>query len=386
MAFCGCLRRRLARSRAGAGDEAENDGGDDSPDLFFDLRSLQIATNFFSDLNRLGHGGFGPVYKGLMPSGQEVAVKKLSLNSRQGIREFTNEVKLLLRIQHKNLVVLLGCCVEGPEKMLVYEYLPNRSLDYFLFDKKKAASLDWTTRFRIVTGIARGLLYLHEEAPERIIHRDIKASNILLDEKLNPKISDFGLARLFPGEDTHLQTFRISGTHGYMAPEYAMHGYLSVKTDVFSFGVLLLEIVSGRKNHEGKLGADKADILNYSWTLFQARKTLELVDSSLESCDPDEAVMCIQIGLLCCQSSVSDRPDMNTVHLMLSSDSFTLPKPGKPAVHGRLGRWTTTSSSGFTKNTNASTQTGATKSSGAGSFAEDYSRNSMSYSSMDEGR
>lgn len=383
--FCGCLEKRLRLGGDGGGGKEE--GGGESSDLFFELRILQVATNFFSELNQLGHGGFGPVYKGLMPNGQEVAVKKLSLNSRQGLREFTNEVKLLLKIQHKNLVTLLGCCAEGPEKMLVYEYLPNKSLDYFLFDKNKSPLLDWSKRFQIVTGVARGLLYLHEEAPERIIHRDIKASNILLDEQLNPKISDFGLARLFPGEDTHVNTFRISGTHGYMAPEYAIHGYLSVKTDVFSFGVLVLEIVSGRKNHAKELGGEKADLLNYAWTLFQARKTLELVDPSLAKYIPDEAAMCIQLGLLCCQASVQDRPDMNSVHLMLSSDSFTLAKPGKPGIQGRKGQWNTTATSAAFSNTNpGSTNTATTRVSGGSSFVEEFSRNSISYSSMDEGR
>ncbi|KAF5934165.1 hypothetical protein HYC85_030336 [Camellia sinensis] len=373
--FCGCLEKRLRLGGDGGGGEEE--GGGESSDLFFELRTLQVATNFFSELNQLGHGGFGPVYKGLMPNGQEVAVKKLSLNSRQGLREFTNEVKLLLKIQHKNLVTLLGCCAEGPEKMLVYEYLPNKSLDYFLFDKTKSPLLDWSKRFQIVTGIARGLLYLHEEAPERIIHRDIKP--------LNPKISDFGLARLFPGEDTHVNTFRISGTHGYMAPEYAIHGYLSVKTDVFSFGVLVLEIVSGRKNHAKELGGEKADLLNYTWTLFQARKTLELVDPSLAKYIPDEAAMCIQLGLLCCQASVQDRPDMNSVHLMLSSDSFTLAKPGKPGLLGRKGQWNTTTTSAAFSNTNpGSTNTATTRVSGGSSFVEEFSRNSISYSSMDE--
>lgn len=381
--FCRCLDKRLkggATSDHG-GDDLDGGGGD-TLDLIFDLHTLQVATNFFSNLNQLGHGGFGPVFKGLMPNGQEIAVKKLSLESRQGIKEFTNEVKLLLKIQHKNLVTLLGCCAEGPEKMLVYEYLPNKSLDHFLFDKEKSSSLDWTTRFRIVIGVARGLLYLHEEAPERIIHRDIKASNILLDEKLNAKISDFGLARLFPGEDTHVQTFRISGTHGYMAPEYALRGYLSVKTDVFSYGVLVLEIVSGRKNHDVQLGAEKADLLSYAWMLYQGGKIMDLVDPTLRKYNGDEAAMCIQLGLLCCQASIIERPDMNSVHLMLSSDSFTLPRPGKPGIQGRVGRWTTTTTSAFT-NTTASS---ATKASGGSSFVEDYSRNSISTSSFDEGR
>ncbi|GAA0176395.1 transmembrane signal receptor [Lithospermum erythrorhizon] len=374
----------LLRSRRQETDA--DDTGQESSSLFFQLQTLQLATNFFSDLNQLGHGGFGPVYKGLMPDGQEIAVKKLSEHSRQGIREFSNEVKLLLRIQHKNLVQLLGCCVEGPEKMLVYEYLPNRSLDYFLFDKKKSPSLDWATRFQIIVGVVRALLYLHEEAPERIIHRDIKASNILLDQQLNPKVSDFGLARLFPGEDTHLNTFRISGTHGYMAPEYAMRGFLSVKTDVFSFGILVLEIVSGRKNFEDRLGVERADLLYYAWTLFQTGRSLELVDSTLTKIDPDEIAMCIKIGLLSCQAMWAKRPDMNSIHLMLSSDSFTLPQPGQPALQGRRGMWSTTTSA-FTDNTNGNTTLTATSKTSAGSsMVEDYSRNSISYSSMDEGR
>lgn len=352
-------------------------------DLFFELRILQVATNFFSDMNLLGHGGFGPVFKGLMPNGQEVAVKKLSAYSRQGVKEFTNEVKLLLKIQHKNLVTLFGCCIEGSEKMLVYEYLPNKSLDYFLFKKDKSAVLTWPTRYRIITGIARGLLYLHEEAPERIIHRDIKASNILLDDHLNPKISDFGLARLFPGEDTHLDTLKISGTYGYMAPEYAMHGYLSVKSDVFSFGVLMLEIVSGRKNFVDHLGAEKADLLTYTWKLFQEGKSLELVDGGLAKCNPDEAAMCIQLGLLCCQATVAERPTMSYVHLILCSESFSLAQPGKPGVHGRRWIATTNSSSAITNTNPSSSYTGKTL---TGSTVEDLSRNSISLSSLDEGR
>lgn len=346
--FCECLKKWKVRHETTAtAAEAE-----ETSHLFFELRILQLATNFFSHMNLLGHGGFGPVYKGLLPNGQEIAVKKLSVYSRQGVVEFTNEVKLLLKVQHKNLVTLFGCCIEGAEKMLVYEYLPNKSLDYFLFNQDKSLVLDWATRYRIITGIARGLLYLHEEAPERIIHRDVKASNILLDDHLNPKISDFGLARLFPGEDTHLDTVKISGTYGYMAPEYAMHGYLSVKSDIFSFGVLTLELVSGRKNFVEQLGAEKADLLSYAWKLFQEGKALNLVDASLAKCNLDEAAMCIQLGLLCCQATVADRPAMSSAHLILCSESFSMPWPGKPGNHGR--RWVGTNTSSAYSNTNSS--------------------------------
>ncbi|PON94521.1 Tyrosine-protein kinase [Trema orientale] len=261
-AFRSCLESLRPGRTAGSDGPDNAEDGLDSFDLFFDLNTLQIATNFFSELNKLGHGGFGPVFKGLMPNGQEVAVKKLSLTSRQGVREFTNEVKLLLKLQHKNLVQLLGCCVEGPEKMLVYEYLPNKSLDYFLFGKT----------------------------------------------------------------------------------------------------------------------------LN-TWMLYQGGKALEILDPNLTKCNRDEAAMCIQLGLLCCQAAVADRPDMNSVHLMLSSDSFTLPRPTKPGIQGRVGRWTTTSTSAFTNTNPSSGYTGGTKASASGSIiVEEYSRNSISVSSIDEGR
>ncbi|CAL1370069.1 unnamed protein product [Linum trigynum] len=349
---------------------AKEDGDDlgisfETPDLFIDLRTLEVATDCFSKLNKLGHGGFGPVYKGLMPNGQEVAVKKLSATGRQGVDEFTNEVKLLSEIRHMNLVTLLGCCAEGPEKMLVYEYLSNKSLDCLLFDKEKSSSLDWATRFRIVKGVARGLLYLHEEAPVRILHRDIKTSNILLDEKLSPKISDFGLAWLFPEEDTQQVTEIICGTYGYMAPEYVMHGHLSVKTDVFSYGIILLEIISGSRNYDFRVGPDHASLLHSAWLLYRAGKTLELVDPSLaHSYHTDEVEKCIRIGLLCCQQSDANRPDMNSIHVMLSSNSFTLPTPGQPAcaLPPMVTGWDSTV------------------------VVEDYSQNSISVSSIDEGR
>eukprot|EP00253_Pinus_taeda_P033346 PITA_33346 len=220
--------------------------------IAFTMEELIAATENFDDQNKLGEGGFGAVYKGTIEDGKEIAVKKLSLRSLQGKREFMNEVKLVAKIQHRNLVNLLGCCAEGSERLLVYEYLPNKSLDKVLFDPNKSNQLDWQKRYNVIVGVARGLLYLHEDSQLRIIHRDIKASNILLDENLNPKIADFGLARLFPEDESHVST-RVAGTYGYMAPEYAMQGQLSVKADVYSFGVLLMELVTGRKNSDYNL-------------------------------------------------------------------------------------------------------------------------------------
>ncbi|XLU45687.1 hypothetical protein S245_040501, partial [Arachis hypogaea] len=215
----------------------------------FEFQKLATATNNFHAENMLGKGGFGPVYKGHLEDGQEIAVKRLSKASGQGLEEFMNEVVVISKLQHRNLVRLLGCCVEPDEQMLVYEFMPNKSLDAFLFDPQRRKVLDWKKRFNIIEGIARGILYLHRDSRLRIIHRDLKASNILLDDAMNPKISDFGLARIFRGDEDHeASTKKVIGTYGYMPPEYAMEGLFSEKSDVYSFGVLLLEIVSGRKN------------------------------------------------------------------------------------------------------------------------------------------
>ncbi|XP_075667339.1 G-type lectin S-receptor-like serine/threonine-protein kinase At1g11330 isoform X2 [Castanea sativa] len=214
----------------------------------FNFEMLVRATNDFHLSSKLGQGGFGPVYKGKLSDGQEIAVKRLSRTSAQGLEEFMNEVVVISKLQHRNLVRLLGCCVEGEERMLLYEYMPNKSLDAFLFDPHKERLLDWKKRFNIIEGIGRGLLYLHRDSRLRIIHRDLKASNILLDKELNPKISDFGMARIFGSDEDQANTNRVVGTYGYMSPEYAMEGRFSEKSDVFSFGVLLLEIVSGRRN------------------------------------------------------------------------------------------------------------------------------------------
>ncbi|KAL2523627.1 G-type lectin S-receptor-like serine/threonine-protein kinase [Abeliophyllum distichum] len=248
----------------------------------FDLITITNATNNFSSTNMIGEGGFGIVYKGTLLTGQEVAVKRLSKNSGQGLQEFKNEVILIAKLQHRNLVRLLGCCLEGDERMLIYEYMPNKSLDYFIFDQNRKALLTWKKRFEIIMGISRGLLYLHRDSRLRIIHRDLKTSNILLDSDLNAKISDFGLARSFGGDQTEITTKRVVGTHGYMSPEYVVDGQFSVKSDVFSFGVLLLEIVSSRKNRRFHHPEHDHNLLGHAWLLFKEGRAWEIVNDISE--------------------------------------------------------------------------------------------------------
>eukprot|EP00253_Pinus_taeda_P030189 PITA_30189 len=299
--------------------------------IAFTMEELIAATENFDDENKLGEGGFGAVYKGTTEDGKEIAVKKLSLTSLQGKREFMNEVELVAKIQHRNLVNLLGCCAEGSERLLVYEYLPNKSLDKILFDPNKRNQLDWQKRYNIIVGVARGLLYLHEDSQLRIIHRDIKASNILLDANLNPKIADFGLARLFPEDESHVST-RVAGTYGYMAPEYAMQGQLSVKADVYSFGVLLLELVTGRKNSDNNLSLDMQRLLEWAWRLYKGGNIVDMIDPAIiEMCNVEEALRCVHVGLLCTQADSSLRPSMSVITLMLSSHSVTSLEPTEPA-------------------------------------------------------
>ncbi|XP_043687387.1 cysteine-rich receptor-like protein kinase 10 [Telopea speciosissima] len=300
--------------------------------LQFDFNTVLAATENFANVNKIGEGGFGSVYKGKLPNGQEIAVKRLSKNSRQGEKEFKNEVVLVAKLQHRNLVRLLGFCLEREEKILIYEFVPNRSLDYFLFDPEKCMQLDWQRRYKIIEGIARGLLYLHEDSRLRIIHRDLKTSNILLDGEMNPKISDFGMARIFGLGQTEENTNRIVGTYGYMSPEYAMRGQFSVKSDVFSFGVSVLEIVSGKKNSSFYHPDDIEDLRSYAWKHWNAGTALELIDPILrENCSTSEVMRCIHIGLLCVQENVADRPTMASIVLMLSSYPITPPSPSQPA-------------------------------------------------------
>nr|XP_043607226.1 G-type lectin S-receptor-like serine/threonine-protein kinase At4g27290 [Erigeron canadensis] len=304
---------------------------DDLP--FYSLYKLAKATDNFSIDNKIGEGGFGPVYKGVLEDGQEVAVKRHSETSQQGLDEFKNELKFIAKFQHRNLVKLLGYCIHESEMILIYEYMTNKSLDSFLFDETRSSMLDWPQRFRIIHGMARGILYLHQDSRLQIIHRDLKASNILLDAEMNPKISDFGLARKFVGSDTAAMTKKVVGTYGYISPEYAVHGRFSVKSDVFSFGVLVLEIVSGKKNR-GFFHEDHSDnLLGHAWRLFQEGRPVELMSASLhDSCIVSEVFRSIHVALLCVQNYAKDRPTMLSVVLMLVSDGV-LPQPKPPAFY-----------------------------------------------------
>ncbi|XP_030930723.1 receptor-like serine/threonine-protein kinase SD1-8 [Quercus lobata] len=297
----------------------------------FSFASVSAATDNFSDANKLGEGGFGPVYKGILLKGDLVAVKRLSRRSGQGWEELKNEAMLIAKLQHNNLVRLLGCCIEQDEKILIYEHMPNKSLDFFIFDPEKRKILDWQTRIRVVEGVAQGLLYLHQYSRLRIIHRDLKASNILLDSEMNPKISDFGMARIFGGNESQANTNRIVGTYGYMSPEYALEDLFSIKSDVFSFSVLLLEIVSGRKN-TGFYQTDSFHLLGYAWELWTSDRGSDLVDPLLNDVSSIHvALKYVNIGLLCVQESAADKPTMSDVVAMLSNESTALPYPKQPA-------------------------------------------------------
>lgn len=297
-----------------------------------DYNLVASATNFFSMENKLGEGGFGPVYKGTLPGGQDIAVKRLSRKSGQGMEEFMNEIMLIAKLQHRNLVRILGCCVHGEEKMLLYEYMPNKSLDGIIFDPIEKQKLEWKKRFTIIEGIARGLLYLHRDARCTIIHRDLKASNILLDKEMNPKISDFGMARMFGGDQDNAITNRVVGTYGYMAPEYAMEGFFSEKSDVYSFGVLLLEVITGQRSTRFQL-AEHINLIEYAWTLWNGGRTLDLIDPSFRSsCPSNEVLRCVQIALLCVQDSAIYRPTMSQVILWLETDSLALSNPREPSL------------------------------------------------------
>lgn len=287
----------------------------------YTYKELRVATEGFSPDNKVGEGGFGSVYKGTLKNGTLVAIKVLSSESRQGVREFLNEIKVIADIEHDNLVKLYGCCVDGKHRILVYGYLENNSLAQTLLGGGHSSiQFNWHARREICVGIAKGLAYLHEEVQPHIVHRDIKASNVLLDRYLKPKISDFGLAKLFPPNMTHVST-RVAGTAGYLAPEYAIRGHLNRKADVYSFGVLVTEIVSGRSNTNRKLPAEDRYLLEKAWKLHERGELAQLADASLDGdCDVEEVCKYLKVGLLCTQDIPKLRPAMTTVVKMLTGE------------------------------------------------------------------
>ncbi|KAJ1272786.1 hypothetical protein BS78_06G228500 [Paspalum vaginatum] len=289
------------------------------PNIFsYSYDELRTATENFSSINLLGKGGYGSVYKGKLSDGSMVAVKQLSETSHQGKKQFIAEIETISQVQHRNLVKLYGCCLEGNRPLLVYEYMENGSLDKALCGSEKI-NMDWPTRYKICLGIARGMAYLHEESSIRIVHRDIKASNVLLDINLNPKISDFGLAKLYDDKKTHVST-KVAGTLGYLAPEYAMRGHMTEKVDVFAFGVVALEIIAGRSNFDNTLDEDKVYILEWAWQLYEENHPLDMLDPKLADFNSDEALRAILVALLCTQGSPHQRPSMSRAVSMLTGD------------------------------------------------------------------
>ncbi|XWS10161.1 hypothetical protein CRYUN_Cryun39dG0051700 [Craigia yunnanensis] len=309
---------RLTGYLGGKDDENNELHGLELQTGYFSLRQIKTATNNFDSANKIGEGGFGPVYKGVLSDGTVIAVKQLSSKSKQGNREFVNEIGMISALQHPNLVKLYGCCIEGNQLLLIYEYLENNSLARALFGRdEQRLTLDWPTRKKISLGIARGLAYLHEESRLKIVHRDIKATNVLLDKDLNAKISDFGLAKLDEEENTHIST-RIAGTIGYMAPEYAMRGYLTDKADVYSFGVVLLEIVSGKSNTNYRPKEEFVYLLDWAYVQQEQGNLLELVDPILGSkYSKEEALRMLNLSLLCTNPSPTLRPSMSAVVSMM---------------------------------------------------------------------
>lgn len=294
--------------------------------LNLSYETLERATDYFNNANKLGQGGSGSVYKGVLPNGQAVAIKRLFFNTTQWVDHFFNEVNLISGVQHKNLLQLLGCSITGPESLLVYEYVPNGSLHDHIF-VKNVQPLSWEDRYKIILGTAEGLAFLHEESKLRIIHRDIKLSNVLLDESFTPKIADFGLARLFPEDKTHIST-GIAGTLGYMAPEYVVRGKLTEKADVYSFGVLVIEVICGKRNNA--IAQNSFSVLQKVWKLYGTGKLCEAVEPSVQgNFIKEEASRLLQIGLLCVQASAELRPSMSVVVKMLT-DQHEIAQPTQP--------------------------------------------------------
>ncbi|CAL0302633.1 unnamed protein product [Lupinus luteus] len=309
----------------------------------YSYKSLRSATGDFHPSSKIGGGGYGVVHKGVLRDGTQVAIKSLSVDSKQGRHEFMTEIDMISRTRHPNLVEIIGFCIEGSHQILVYEFLENNSLaSSLLGSRSRYVPLDWPKRAAICLGTASGLRFLHEEAQPRIVHRDIKASNILLDGNFNAKIGDFGLAKLFPDNITHVTT-RVAGTEGYLAPEYALLGQLTKKADVYSFGVLMLEIISGKSSSKAAFGENLLVLVEWAWKLKEEKRLLDLVDPELTNYNEIEVYRFIMVALFCTQAASQHRPNMKQVFQMLSKEVHinekALTEPGiyRLNSYGKMG-------------------------------------------------
>lgn len=286
----------------------------------FTFRELATATKNFRDETFIGLGGFGAVYKGKLENmSKVVAVKKLDTTGIQGEKEFLVEVLMLSLLRHPNLVNLIGYCAEGDQRLLVYEYMPLGSLEHHLHDlPPDEEPLDWNTRMRIAAGAAKGLNYLHHEAQPAVIYRDLKSSNILLDESFNPRLSDFGLAKFSPTGDQSYVNTRVMGTHGYCAPEYATSGKLTMRSDIYSFGVVLLELITGRRAYDDNGGPDK-HLVDWARPMFRDRKSFpRMADLRLQGRYPGSSLkMAIELASMCLREEPRHRPEAGDIVLAL---------------------------------------------------------------------
>ncbi|XP_052183391.1 L-type lectin-domain containing receptor kinase S.4-like [Diospyros lotus] len=279
----------------------------------FSYKELKQATRGFRDKQLLGFGGFGRVYKGTLPNSEtHVAVKRISHESKQGLREFVSEIASIGRLRHRNLVQLLGWCRRRGDLLLVYDYMPNGSLDKYIFEEPRMI-LSWAQRLKIIKDVAYGLLYLHEEWEQTVIHRDIKAGNVLLDSELNGRLGDFGLAKLYE-RGSNPSTTRVVGTLGYLAPELARTGKPTASSDVFAFGALMLEVVCGRRPVEAKALPEELILVDWVWENWREGAVLEVVDSRLDGeYDETEVVVAVKLGLMCSNNGPGRRPTMRQV-------------------------------------------------------------------------
>ncbi|XP_047339095.1 putative serine/threonine-protein kinase [Impatiens glandulifera] len=289
----------------------------------YSYNELKAASGGFRSSNKVGEGGFGCVYKGWFEDGSLLAIKVVAVEkeSMRGEREFVAELAALSNIRHENLVKLLGCCIHGAERFLVYQHMENNSLSHtFLGGDQNRKKFSWKRRRNVVYGVAKALAYLHEEVHPHVVHRDIKTSNILLDHDFNPKLSDFGLAKIFTDNTSHIST-RVAGTLGYLAPEYAISGHLTRKSDVYSFGVVILEVVSGQPIVDFDIEHGEQYLVNKAWEKYKEGNVVDLVDPILEGdFSKEEAVLLLKVGLLCVQETSTRRPQMSIAVKMLRND------------------------------------------------------------------